>query len=420
MTTNAVTERLTLRLRIAGACLTVVIAMSSSPVLVGAGPESQDGSGEESVSRLDVGDLISRFLGREELDPPADQSQNLAERRFFIVPTAGGNPALGFAIGTLAAVTAASGGQSDTPISSTLLSATITTKKQLLVAMRSDISLSGNRWHLLGDWRYYKFRERTHGLGSDRPFGTFVDFDYEWSRVHQVVYRPLRAGFQVGAGYHLDVHADLQPADEQPAPVPLEPTAAMLESTVSSGVSMNLQLDRRDNFLNATRGVLGRASYTFYRTALGSDQNWESLQVEGRAYRRLPGARRHTVAAWGLGWLTRAGDPPYWDLPSTGWDTYGRTARGYRAGRFRGRSWVYVELEYRAELTRNGLLGAVAFVNASTLSDAPDGKFQMWTPGGGLGARLKIDKERESNLAIDVGWGRNGSRGVFFGLNEAF
>ena len=36
------------------------------------------------------------------------------------------------------------------------------------------------------------------------------------------------------------------------------------------------------------------------------------------------------------------------------------------------------------------------------------------------GVRLKLDKDRRSNLSIDVAWGRDGSRGVFLALNEAF
>ena len=121
---------------------------------------------------------------------------------------------------------------------------------------------------------------------------------------------------------------------------------------------------------------------------------------------------------WGIGWLTN-GDAPYFNLPSVGWDTYSRTGRGYRAGRFRGQDWVYTELEYRTDVTRNGLIGAVAFVNTGTLSDE-SGNFGRWVVGGGVGARLKLDKQRRSNIAVDIGWGREGSFGLFLGLNEAF
>ena len=79
-----------------------------------------------------------------------------------------------------------------------------------------------------------------------------------------------------------------------------------------------------------------------------------------------------------------------------------------------------VELEYRADLLRNGLIGMVGFVNTSTLSDFESRSFQRWVGGGGFGGRFKLDKERRSNIAVDLAWGREGSFGVFFGLNEAF
>ena len=110
--------------------------------------------------------------------------------------------------------------------------------------------------------------------------------------------------------------------------------------------------------------------------------------------------------------------PPYFNLPSVGWDTYGRTGRGYPAGRLRGEDWVYGDVEYRFDLMRNRLLGAVAFVNGSTLSDA-SGNYGRWAYGGGAGVRVRLDKKYGTNLAIDFAWGRDGSRGVWFWLNEA-
>ena len=80
--------------------------------------------------------------------------------------------------------------------------------------------------------------------------------------------------------------------------------------------------------------------------------------------------------------------------------------------RFRGRSWLYGEAEYRVDLHRSGVIGAVAFVNTSTLSDARN-HYGRWVPAGGIGLRLKLDKRHGSNLTVDYGWGLSGSRGLF-------
>ena len=79
---------------------------------------------------------------------------------------------------------------------------------------------------------------------------------------------------------------------------------------------------------------------------------------------------------------------------------------------------MYGEAEYRVDLLRNGFVGAVGFLNASTLSDE-DGAYGSWAPGGGGGLRFKLNKRYGTNIAIDFGFGR-GSHGIWFGLNEAF
>ncbi len=399
------------------ALLTLVwcVAQPAHALTASGTPQAED---DQAHGQRDLGDLIAAALGRDAgPDDSTDGEENAGERRFLVFPTFGGNPAVGFSAGVLAALTHYSGDPTTTTLSSTLVSASVSTRKQVLVVARSDLYTPGNAWHLTGDWRYYDYTERTHGLGSNPTDSAPADVGYAWYRLHQVVSRAVWGGLEIGAGYHLDVRRNITPGSELPQTARGIAAAA---SSTSSGASLNLAYDRRDHPLNPERGVYGRASYAFYRTGLGSDTNWESLQLEGRAYRRLPSTRRSVLSAWAIGWMTRAGLPPYFDLPSVGWDTYNRTARGYRAGRFRGRDWVYAEVEYRTDLTRSGLFGAVAFVNTSRFNDFETGTLQGWAPAAGMGFRVKLDKETRSNIALDFAWGRDGSRGVYLALNEAF
>ena len=77
-----------------------------------------------------------------------------------------------------------------------------------------------------------------------------------------------------------------------------------------------------------------------------------------------------SCGAMGLVDLVVGGVAPYLDLPATALDTYGRTARGYSEGQFRGERLAYGQAEYRATLTRNGLLGMVVFLNTTTVSSS--------------------------------------------------
>jgi hypothetical protein len=78
--------------------------------------------------------------------------------------------------------------------------------------------------------------------------------------------------------------------------------------------------------------------------------------------------------------------------------------------------------DIRWTVTRNGLFGIVAFLNTQTLSDKQTGErlFDSLATGGGVGLRLLINKRSKTNLCLDFGLGREGSSGVYFGVQEAF
>lgn len=125
--------------------------------------------------------------------------------------------------------------------------------------------------------------------------------------------------------------------------------------------------------------------------------------------------------------FTLGGNPPFLDLPSTGWDTYSNTGRGFIQGRFRGKNLVYGEAEYRFGLSRNGLLGGVVFANAESVTElkvvrgvVENGRFEKVVPAVGAGLRLNLNKSARTNLAVDYGFGLDGSRGLALNLGEVF
>lgn len=360
----------------------------------------------QQPEQLDVPDLVRALLKR----PAVSTNQSPDTVETSILPTLSYNPAFGFGMGAVYSASSRRGGETS-GVSSVQASAAVTTQKQLLTAVRSDIGSRSDRWRLLGDARFYKGLQKTYGLGSDTAEEPALALDYYLTRVYATLYRKIAGPVRLGGGYHLDYYTGIKPSDRDGLDVDGIGTTA-------SGVSANALIDTRDNALNASRGIYARASYYSFPESLGSDSSWEASQFEGRAYAALPSDRRQILAFWGMAWLTGSGEPPYFNLPSVGWDTYGRTARGYAAGRFRGRDWLYAEAEYRVDLLRNGFMGAVGFINTSRFSDE-DAVYGSWAPGGGGGLRFKLNKRYGTNIAVDFGFGR-GSHGIWFGLNEAF
>jgi hypothetical protein len=142
--------------------------------------------------------------------------------------------------------------------------------------------------------------------------------------------------------------------------------------------------------------------------------------IDVRHYIKLPASSHNILAFWSYNDITISGNPPYLDMPSIGWDDYSNTGRGYSAGRYTGRNLLYFESEYRFSMTRNGLLGGVVFVNAESVTENSPDKTRSVVPAGGLGLRIKISKDSDTNLSVDYGFGIRGSHGIIFNMGEVF
>ena len=172
--------------------------------------------------------------------------------------------------------------------------------------------------------------------------------------------------------------------------------------------------------MNPVGGHLLNVVYRNNRQLLGSDTDFSSLLVDARTYRRLRSQSPNVLAIWAYATLTLTGNPPFLDLPSTGWDATGNLGRGFVQGRFRGKDLLYAEVEYRFQLTRNGLLGGVVFANAQSVSQLASRRFEQVAPAGGLGLRIRMNKATRANLCIDYAMGNDGSHGLYFNLGEVF
>jgi len=379
------------------------------------------------VRTMDVVDLIRRLRHK---DPPPPAAASDRPKMRAIAPVIGAKPSSGAIVGVAGNVAFFRGDPSTTRISSNVVSATVTSKKQAGINAHTTMYGADDRWLFEGDYRFQWTSQETFGLGTSTssPTGELAKFDFY--RLYQSLYRRLRPHLFAGGGLYFDSHTDVGPDEDAEDSWPQSPyylysttNGLPLDTQMSVGPSVEIMWDTRDSFINPGRGWLARAGYRVHIDGLlGGSSSWEKINLDLRSYAPLSPDRRHRLAMWAYADLVVDGVAPYFDLPTTAGDSYGRSGRGYAEGHFRGEKLAFLELEYRGPVTPNDLLGVVAFFNATTISNHQEGErlFDNFAPGGGAGLRLLLNKRSKTNLAFDVGFGESGNHGIYLTVQEAF
>ena len=391
-----------------------------------AGAQTQEPIPEPEL--VDVFDLLRMIRHK---DPPPDPPVwDYRKPMRAFAPVIGFKPSSGAQVGVAGNVAFYRGDPATTHISSIVASLTFSTKGQTSLTDRITFFARDDRWRLEADHRFQWTSLQTSALGTSADPATITETDYDFFRLHHTAYYQLRPSFFAGAGLYFDNHTGVGPSDDDEAAFPgsayveySEAHGLPLDAQASAGTGVDLLWDSRDSFINARRGWLAKAGYRkLFEGFLGGDSSWQRVNLDLRTYAPLSRSRRHLLAVWPFGDLVVGGTAPYLDLPATGTDFYGRSARGYSEGEFRGEKLAYGEIEYRGTLTRNGLVGVVVFLNTTTATNLAAGEqlFDSFATGAGAGLRLLINKRSRTNLCFDFAFGKQGSKGVYLAIQEAF
>lgn len=362
--------------------------------------------------------------------PDTAGGESYRRRTVIVTPVVNYNPVTSviFGIGVLTSIF--HGDPSSTFPSTVQAGASVSLEKQLSVSSKVDVYTDRDRWFFQATSGWAKYPQSIYDLGLDSPDSSQVGVDLYIPKFSGAIHRQVLRNLFAGVGLQYVTRTDIRPAGGSGArwgrssfvTYSLENGLDLTRQT-SAGLSANLFFDDRDNPGNPSRGWFASASARSFRKGfLGGSSDWKELYLDFRHYRSLDGNARHKIAAWAYSDFVVSGIAPYFDLPATGAVPRGRAGRGYDGNRFRGERVAYGEVEYRATLTRNGLLGAVAFVNTETFGGSRTGQelFDSFATAAGGGLRVLVDKRAKSNVCFDVGFGRNGSRGLWAGFQESF
>lgn len=178
----------------------------------------------------------------------------------------------------------------------------------------------------------------------------------------------------------------------------------------SAGIGVEAVWDSRDNLFFPGNGKY--ASLKFISYPLGNF-NFYSVEFDTRYYTSLS---KNNILAGQSFFSAGGGDVPFYYLPALGGQN---RMRGYYYGRYRDNVYFTIQLEYRHFFSE--LFGFVLFAGTGAVASSPD-KFRVdeFQFSYGTGLRYLFNKEQKVNVRVDFGISRNGSTGIYFGIEEAF
>lgn len=177
------------------------------------------------------------------------------------------------------------------------------------------------------------------------------------------------------------------------------------------GVGIELVWDRRDNLFYPTSGHYQYIKFIVYPEP--SDYIFTTFELDVRYYKKL---LKNQVLATNLYLKSVSSNAPFYELPALGGQ---QRMRGYFEGRYRDKNYVSLQTEFRQYFWKR--LGFVAFAGIGDVGEEITDlnlKQLKYSFGGGL--RYLFNKKENVNLRMDIGIGKDGNTGIYFGIEEAF
>lgn len=177
------------------------------------------------------------------------------------------------------------------------------------------------------------------------------------------------------------------------------------------GIGIDLVWDSRDNLFYPTSGHYQYIKFIVYPEP--SDYIFTTFELDVRYYKKL---LKNQVLATNLYLKSVSSNAPFYELPALGGQ---QRMRGYFEGRYRDKNYVSLQTEFRQYFSKR--LGFVAFAGIGDVSgEITDLNLKQLKYSFGGGLRYLFNKKENVNLRMDIGVGKDGNTGIYFGIEEAF
>ena len=179
------------------------------------------------------------------------------------------------------------------------------------------------------------------------------------------------------------------------------------------GIGVDWVWDKRNHLFYPTKGNFQSIRLVAYPETGISDFVYVDVEMDVRHYTSLGKDR---VLAANIFMQMVNGDVPFYRMPALGGQNI---MRGYFKGRYRDRFYGAFQMEYRQYFWKR--FGFVVFAGVGDVAASLikiNTNTMKYSVGAGL--RFLFNKEEKVNLRMDIGFGSDGNRGVYFGIEEAF
>lgn len=296
----------------------------------------------------------------------------------------------------------------------------LTTTGAIVVQARPTTFWLKDKLRITGEFWYKNMPDNYWGIGYENALTTpqsdsTTSYQREWFWIMPQFLYQFKANYFLG----LNVDYNYTKGSDPSVGVASDPNYIEFNNKpLNSGLGLILRYDSRDVPVNAWSGMYLDLTSTFYSTAFGGDNTYQTFTLDYRQYKQI--GKPGQTLAWQIKSRIGVGDLPFGEMGQLGnpFDL-----RGYIWGRYRDKDLFYILPEYRhtfykkdGEISKHGM---VAWVGTGTVWDFETTNSQdlRWLPNFGLGYRLEL--QPRMNLRVDVGIGRETS-GIYFNFNEAF
>ncbi len=284
-----------------------------------------------------------------------------------------------------------------------------TVNNQFILDIKPQIYFNRGDFFLDGAYKYKVYPNSFWGIGFDTPESNEEIYDMTSTELRVALLKRLPPKLNFGFEFVYQNHEVTQTEEGG-----LLDSGNILGSdrAIISGLGVIFNLDSRDQLESPKSGYLVQMNARFSSEVWGATSSFNKYIADLRAYFKV--SERGTFAAQFYN------ENSFGEVPFQGMSWYGGgdRARGYFKGRFIDNHMYVLQAEYRHQLAPRW--SAAGFALMGEVTDFPRDYLNDIKPSFGGGIRFKIIKNQNTLVRLDMAFGKDGSSGFYFGVNEAF